>query len=303
MKQSVSVLSREGFSLFAVSRRVRLEKGGCSPVPGTVLCWETCCPGRPGQGGATVRVGRRWQERSQPLREPGSCSQGESAREKRSIHTALNGCDPAQREGLLSIHTWPLRLPEQGGSSSPFAQLSASARGEGVTCKRDPRGHDLCPLTASLPESEGRGADERWSQTQRLPPRATPGPLKTVGLVSPPAEQGGSRSPVRVRERSACAGPPRPPCTAPRVPRRPLASSAESLSRPPQAQQLQFNYCPGDFTKQISTPSQRTSGLQTLTLVPPSETSFALILASPYVYALKLTLSYLLIFALSPYSG
>lgn len=46
-----------------------------------------------------------------------------------------------------------------------------------------------------------------------------------------------------------------------------------------------------------------TSGSLTLTLVPPSETGFALILASPYVYALKLTLSYLLIFTLSPYSG
>ncbi|KAI4570887.1 hypothetical protein MJT46_006404 [Ovis ammon polii x Ovis aries] len=54
---------------------------------------------------------------------------GESVQEKRSIHTALDGCDPAQHEGLLSVRTWPLRLPEQGGSSSPFAQLSASARG------------------------------------------------------------------------------------------------------------------------------------------------------------------------------
>lgn len=95
--------------------------------------------------------------------------------------------------------------------------------------------------------------------------------------------------------RPACRGVPSPPLRG--------LASPESLSRPPQAQQLQFNYCLGDFTKHISAPSQMTSGSLTLTLVPPSETGFALILASPYVYALKLTLSYLLIFTLSPYSG
>ena len=120
-------------------------------------------------------MGRRRQERLQPLREPQSCSQGESAREKRGVHTALNGRDPGQSEGLHSVRMWPLRLPEQGESSSPFAQLSASAGGEGVTHKPDPRGHNLCPLTVSVPESEGRGADERRSQTQRLPPRGPQG--------------------------------------------------------------------------------------------------------------------------------
>lgn len=156
-------------------------------------------------------MGRRRQERLQPLREPQSCSQGESAREKRGVHTALNGRDPGQSEGLHSVRMWPLRLPEQGESSSPFAQLSASAGGEGVTHKPDPRDHDLCPLTVSVPESEGRGADERWSQTQRLPPRAAPGAPQDHRLGLPSRGTGRLTKP-REGARAACAGPPRTPC-------------------------------------------------------------------------------------------
>lgn len=86
-----------------------------------------------------------------------------------------------------------------------------------MTRKRDSQGHGPCPLTASLPEPEGRGGlDLKMVLNPGMPSQGDPGPLNRAGLVSPPAEQGGSR-PARVRERSACVvGPPRPPAGAPR---------------------------------------------------------------------------------------
>ena len=97
--------SREAFSLFEVTRRAQLEQAGCSQVPGPLLgdplSWEAWA------GRAAVRVGRKRQERLQPLWEPQSCSQGESALEKRSVHTALNGRDPGQSEAALHLHVAP----------------------------------------------------------------------------------------------------------------------------------------------------------------------------------------------------
>lgn len=125
------VRSREGFTVCSVSRRVLAEKGGCSPSAGhCCLLAETQGPGGLA-GGPLVRVGRRWQERSQLLRGILDPAPRVSVQEKREAFTqpwtAVDPC-PGMR-GCFRPHGFLCSL-EQEGYPAPLAQLSASARGE-----------------------------------------------------------------------------------------------------------------------------------------------------------------------------